>query len=222
MNVSQRAFPRLSINTQRRDCQQRNLLRVATPSMKLPTALNLFDGISHPALIRFVQAVLKEPECKRVMEMPLTSSGSSSSAPVERFHAAGWRARRYSAPSRIQAEVIYAGTVILGLQNLMRATVRSEFVGDTTARDVDLLANCAQDDVFRAIARSALYKLETEAPIHAGLLRIVLNWGNQDEMLDEETQRMQSIARQSSRLCAGGLELMKRPLANLSGEFLHG
>ena len=115
----------------------------------------------------------------------------------------------------MQTDVIYAATLILGLQNLLKAS------GDQGGDGV--LSNSAVSDVFFTICHPALRRLESQAPVHAALLRVALNWGNVDEMLDEEAQRMQSIVRQSSRVCAGRLQLMKRqPSFSLSGEVRYG
>lgn len=225
MTVRQRILPRLSLNTQRRDCQQR-VLRAPSAAKSVPTVQNLMDGLKNAALIRFVEAVLSEPECQRVLALPMASSGVFTTPPEQRLRAAAQSTLLYPAPSRVQSDVIYAATLILGLQNLMKAAMRTQFVGDEanpSALGVDLLSNCGSEDVFRSIVRSALYKLEEQAPIHAALLRIALGWGNQDEMMDGEAQRMQSIVRQSSRVCAGRLQLMKRqPSFTLSGEVRFG
>lgn len=177
-------------------------------------------------MIRFVEAVLSEPECQRVLALPMAFNEVFTSPPEQRLRAAAQSTLLYPTPSRMQSEVIYAATVILGLQNLMKAAAQTQLVSDEgkpTASGVDLLANCGQDDVFRSIVRSALYKLEAEAPIHAALLRMALAWGNQDEMMDGEAQRMQSIVRHSSRICTGRMQLMKAGVSfTPSGEVSHG
>jgi hypothetical protein len=229
MTVSHRTLARHPFNTQRRDCRQRVLRApsaVPAPAKSVPTVKNLLDGLKNAALMRFVERVLSEPECKRVLSLPMSSSGVFSSPPLQRLRAAAQSTLLYSAPSRVQSDVIYAATVILGLQNLMKAAVRTQFggdEGDPCALGLDLLSNCGTDDVFRSIVRSALFKLEDQAPIHAALLRMALGWGNQDEMMDSQIQRMQSIVRQSSRVCAGRLQLMKRPSrGTFSREVSHG
>jgi hypothetical protein len=214
LTTSQRAVPRVLLDASRRDCQQRTL-RSPQPIKEDAASENLLDDLKHPALIRFIEAVMQEPECERVLNAPLDSANLLISPPIQRRRAAAWSTLLYRVQSRIQADVIYAATVMLGLQNLMKAARQS-------AADGNGFANCGQDDMFRSIVRSALYKLEAEAPIHANLLRIALNWGNQDEMLDEEAHRMQSIVRQSARVCAVRLQLMQRSRAASCKEVVNG
>jgi hypothetical protein len=237
LNTSLRAQPRLLMPAHRRDCP-RQVLRPAMPKLKTQPNMDVFDGLKHAALIGFVRSVFDEPECRLLLEGRGLSSGSAGSLgsvgtvgsagapgasgstgtivapPLQRLRAAAWSTCLYPSGSRIQTDVIYAATLILGLQNLLKAS------GDQGGDGV--LSNSAASDVFFTICHPALRRLESQAPVHAALLRVALNWGNVDEMLDEEAQRMQSIVRQASRVCAGRLHLKKRLRFMSNGEVAHG
>jgi hypothetical protein len=213
LNTHLRAQPRLLMPAHRRDCPRQSL-RPAMLKPQTQPSNDVFDGLKHAALIRFVQAVFDEPECRRVLDVVPRDEGVIAASPLQRLRAAAWSTCLYPSSARMQSDVIYAATLILGLQNLLKAAAEQR-------SDAGLL-DSAQADVFFSICRSALYRLETQAPIHAALLRIALNWGNQDEMLDEQAQRMQSIVRQASRVCVGRLHLKRRLRAAVSQEMLHG
>jgi hypothetical protein len=234
LNTPLRAQPRLLMPAHRRDCP-RQVLRPAMPKLTTQPSMDVFDGLKHAALIGFVRSVFDEPECRFLLEGRGLSSGSAGSLgsvgsvgsvgstgstgaivapPLQRLRAAAWSTCLYPSGSRMQTEVIYAATLILGLQNLLKAS------GDQGGDGV--LSNSAVSDVFFTICHPALRRLESQAPVHAALLRVALNWGNVDEMLDEEAQRMQSIVRQASRVCAGRLHLKKRLRFTSNGEVAHG
>lgn len=228
LNTPLRAQPRLLMPAHRRDCP-RQVLRPAMPKLATQPSSDVFDGLKHAALIGFVRSVFDEPECRLLLEGRGLSSGSAGSIgttgapgstgaivapPLQRLRAAAWSTCLYPSGSRMQTDVIYAATLILGLQNLLKAS--GEQGGD------GVLGNSAVSDVFFTICHPALRRLESQAPVHAALLRVALNWGNVDEMLDEEAQRMQSIVRQASRVCAGRLHLKKRHRSTSNGEVAHG
>lgn len=234
LNTPLRAQPRLLMPAHRRDCPRQSL-RPAMPKLTTQPSSDVFDGLKHAALIGFVRSVFDEPECRLLLEGRGLSSGSVGSLgsvgtvgsagapgsagaivapPIQRLRAAAWSTCLYASGSRIQTDVIYAATLILGLQNLLKAS------GDQGGDGV--LSNSAVSDVFFTICHPALRRLESQAPVHAALLRVALNWGNVDEMQGDEAQRMQSIVRQASRVCAGRLHLKKRLRFTSNGEVAHG
>jgi hypothetical protein len=212
-NIYQRPQSYLLLLSHRRACPSDSLRPTAIKPAVQPSSY-IFEGLKHPPLIRFVQAVFGEPECRRVLEETPSAGGVSVASPTRRLRAAAWSTSQYPKSTRLQSEVIYAATLILGLQNMLKAAA------DQNSGDV--LAQGAQPDVFFSICRPALYRLEFQAPVHAALLRIALNWGNQDEMLDEEAQRMQSIVWQASRVCAGRLYLQRSVRSAANGEIHYG
>jgi hypothetical protein len=197
----------------RRACPSDGLRPTAVKPVTQPSS-DIFDGLKHAPLISFVQAVFNESECRRILEETPSACGVPVASPTRRLRAAAWSTSQYPKSTRLQAEVIYAATLILGLQNMLKAAADQN--------SGDMLAQGVQPDVFFSICRPALYRLESLASVHAVLLRIALNWGNQDEMLDEEAQRIQSIVRQASRVCAGRLYLQRSARSTANGEIHYG
>lgn len=210
--TSFRAQPRLLVPAHRRDCPRQVLRPAALKPVASPAAVA--DGLTHPALRAFVQAIFDEPECRRLLDAPVQAGGVFVVPLLKRLHAAAWSTALYPSSSRLQSQVMYAATLVLGMQNLLKAASDEGLDG--------VLSNSAVSDVFFAICHPALRRLESQAPVHAALLRIALNWGNVDEMMDEQAQRMQSIVRQASRVCAGRLTLKKRARFTSNGEVAHG
>jgi hypothetical protein len=138
LNTPVRAQPRLLMPAHRRDCPRQSL-RPAMTKLTTQPSMDVFDGLKHAALIGFVRSVFDEPECRLLLEGSGLSSGSAGSLgsvgkvgsagalgsagafvapPLQRLRAAAWSTCLYPTGSRMQTDVIYAATLIIGLQNL--------------------------------------------------------------------------------------------------------
>lgn len=67
-----------------------------------------------------------------------------------------------------ERETLFVATFIRGVQELLG----SQVVGNT----------CTASEVMFAIVRAALHRLDDQAPAHSRVLRLMLGWGNEDEV----------------------------------------
>src|ERR1035437_9672626 len=137
------------------------------------------------ALRRFLAAVVAEHEVKVALTQVTRSSPQQMrTSVIARLRRAGDIAAFWSAHAA-ERETLFVATFMRGVQELIGAQV----VGNT----------CTPSDVTFAIVRSALHRLDDQAPAQSRLLRLALGWGNEDEVDAVYVPRIQHTVRQSLR-----------------------
>ena len=137
----------------------------------------MLEGIECQALSEFLGAVVAEHEVRLALKLALNQGG------LTQFRRQGPLALRTSTFARLlqacyitgfwsvhaaERETLFVATFIRGLQELLG----SQVVGNT----------CTASEVMFAIVRAALHRLDDRAPEHSRVLRLMLGWGNEDEV----------------------------------------
>lgn len=150
----------------------------------------------------FLDSVLKEPEVEQVLTTRVPGKGYYQRYAIQYLRRAASMANFWCVRERREREVVYVATVVEGLKQLMAPWI----VGAANAEDV----------VF-TIVRSALYRLDDNAPGLASQLRLSLGWGNADEFDNSYIPSVQQVIRralQSAGLTEEQAQALKRPLPN--------
>lgn len=153
-------------------------------------------------LQEFLDGVLKEPEVEQVLTTKVPGQGYYQRYAIQYLRRAGNMANFWCVGERREREVVYVATVVEGLKQLMAPLI----VGDANA-----------DDVVFTIVRSALYRLDDNAPGLASQLRLILGWGNADEFDNSYIPSIQKVIRHAlerAGLTEEQAQARKRPLPN--------
>jgi hypothetical protein len=140
------------------------------------------EGIRHPGLRAFLQAVVKEPEVNFVMSMCRNAHTRNQQYGVECLHGAARVASTNRVIGDAQREVVYAATILMGCRTLIAPSKASK----STA-----------DDILFTIVRQALHRLDNSAPKQARLLRLCMGWGNEEEMASDVMSGLTRLIHQS-------------------------
>ena len=141
------------------------------------------EGIRHPQLRAFMQAVCQEPEvngllCLRRKNFLQSARSSSMQLAIQYLHYAATQAAAHDVLGSGQREVVYAATLLQGCKTLLQPT-----------------RGTSADDLLFTIVRQGLHRLDDNAPHHARLLRLCLGWGNVDESGSEGIRQVQNLIR---------------------------
>ena len=153
-------------------------------------------------LREFLDVVLKESEVEQVLTTKVPSQRYYQRYAIQYLRRAAGMANFWCVGERREREVVYVATVVEGLKQLMAPLI----VGSANANDF----------VF-TIVRSALYRLDDNAPGLASQLRLILGWGNADEFDNSYIPSVQEVIRralQSAGLTDEQAQALKRPLSN--------
>ena len=126
-------------------------------------------NVESAELREFLARVLDEPESRQALTQ-LIDAGHYAKSPtfvVQLVRRAAEQVKHWCAVGRQERDVLYVATYIQSLEFLLMESL----IGNA----------CAQDVIF-TIARSALHRLDDQAPRAARLLRLSLGWGNEDEI----------------------------------------
>jgi hypothetical protein len=140
------------------------------------------EGIRHPALRAFLQAVVKEPEVNFVMLMCRNAKKRNQQYGVECLHGAAKAASSNRVISDAQRDVVYTATILMGCRTLIAPNKAS---------------NSTSDDILFTIVRQALHRLDDSAPKQARLLRLCMGWGSEEEMASEVMVGLTQLIHQS-------------------------
>lgn len=153
------------------------------------------DGVSPQVIIQdtikavrdsdlqaFLACVLSEPEVEQVLTTVVRGQGYYQRYAIQYLHRAAGMANFWCVQERREREVVYVATLVEGLKQLMAPWI----VGDANA-----------DDVVFTIVRSALHRLDDNAPLVASQLRLSLGWGNADEFDNSYIPRVHQIIRRA-------------------------
>lgn len=130
----------------------------------------------------FIDSVLKEPEVEQVLTTKVRGQSYYQRYAIQFLRRAAGMANFWCVQERREQEVVYVATLVEGLKQLMAPRI----VGDSNA-----------DDVVFTIVRSALHRLDDNAPLVASQLRLSLGWGNADEFDNSYIPRVHQIIRRA-------------------------
>lgn len=137
----------------------------------------MLEGIECEALRHFLGAVLAEHEVRLAINQAMHhgpgGKRSNFAQLLQACHITG-----FWSVHAVEREALFVATFIRGVQELLGL----QLVGNT----------CTASEVIFAIVRSALHRLDDQAPIHSRLLRLMLGWGNEDEVDSVYVPRIQS------------------------------
>lgn len=145
------------------------------------------------ALHAFLDSVFLEPEILRVLVSRHMAPGQPPRLAIEYLRSAADIAVFWNAPY-VKADVLYVATLLQGLMELLAPCI----VGKGNA-----------NDILFTIVRTALHRLDDQAPGAACLLRLCLGWGNADEIDAHYIPGLQQAIRHALK-SASGRELVRR------------
>ena len=135
-----------------------------------PDPMKLMQGairkISNAPLQEFLSSVLAERDVNLVLTTLPLSSSKHQRFPIDRLRSAAEMVQVWCAYGPQERQVLYVATLIAGIESLL---------GDC------VVPPCTARDVISSVVRTALHRLDNAAPTQAGLLRLCLGWGNEDD-----------------------------------------
>ena len=152
------------------DKQELEQAEEGTSVSRPQTVINqTLDGINCLALRQFLQTVLAEREVMQAVSQPANRCHKVDLIyRIEQLHHAASITRTWLDWIDSDKETLYVATLIRGTQELLTPQI----VGNS----------CTPTSLMFSIVCSALRRLDDEAPRQAWLLRLVLGWGNEDEI----------------------------------------
>lgn len=140
------------------------------------------NAVRDSELRAFLTVVLNEPEVEQVLTTRVRGFGYYQRYAIQYLRRAAGMANFWCVQERREREVMYVATLVAGLKKLMEPWI----VGDANA-----------DDVVFTIVRTALHRLDDNAPLVASQLRLSLGWGNADEFDSSYIPGVQQIIRRA-------------------------
>lgn len=144
---------------------------VINPPRPEQLLLQAIAQVKHAGLQRLLSAVVSEPEVQAALLTPCAATGNrrsdQPSYPVEALRRAADLASYWCVLCQQEREVLFVATFIQGLGSLLAPYV----VGPANL-----------NDILFTLVRPALHRLDYSSPLQGQLLRLVLGWGNVDEV----------------------------------------
>jgi hypothetical protein len=129
-------------------------------------AQSAVDEISDLDLRSFMAHVMVEAEPWEVLTRTVVVKDKAVGIRVQFLSSIALQVRNAYDLGEMEKDVIYTATLLHGIEYWLRDWV----VGNTSVRDV-----------MFTIVRSHLHELDGNSPSHAQMLRLCMDWGNEDE-----------------------------------------
>jgi hypothetical protein len=129
-------------------------------------AQSAVDEIGDLDLRSFMAHVMVEAEPWEVLTRTVVVKGQAVGIRVQFLSSIALQVRNAYDLGEMEKDVIYTATLLHGIEYWLRDWV----VGNTSVRDV-----------MFTIVRSHLHELDGNSPSHAQMLRLCMDWGNEDE-----------------------------------------
>jgi hypothetical protein len=125
----------------------------------------LVQAVKSPPLSELLASVLQEQWIRLTVT---TGKQIGNATPIDALHGAAEIARWLSPdPESIRAP-LFVATVLRGIQEMLA----SQVVGNS----------CTSSQALLTMVRTALHQLDEQDPSKANLVRLILGWGNEDEI----------------------------------------
>lgn len=134
------------------------------------------DLVSAGPLRDFLASVMAERDVNRALTVLRNDGPRLQRLPIEHLRAAAQYAAHASLLSPGARDTLYAAILISGIELLLGQTVEHPY---------------SSRDVIRSVVRDALRRLDKADEVQCHLLRNCLGWGNEDEMHEMSSLRMQ-------------------------------
>lgn len=147
----------------------------------------------HTEVRSFIGTVFAEPEIRQLLISRFSATTPPSRNPrygIEFLRSAANHASYWCVLGRDERDALYAATLLAGLKALLLQGI----VGGASA-----------DDVLLTIVRSALHRLDDDAPHQAMVLRLCLGWGNADEIDQHYVPQLQHAVRRALEVASQGV-----------------
>ena len=129
-------------------------------------AQSAVDEIGDLDLRSFMAHVMVEIEPWEVLTRTVVVKGQATGIRVQFLSSIALQVRNAYDLGEMEKDVIYTATLLHGIEYWLRDWV----VGNTSVRDV-----------MFTIVRAHLHELDADSPSHAQMLRLCMDWGNEDE-----------------------------------------
>lgn len=129
-------------------------------------AQSAVDEIGDLDLRSFMAHVMVEIEPWEVLTRTVVAKGQAVGIRVQFLSSIALQVRNAYDLGEMEKDVIYTATLLHGIEYWLRDWV----VGNTSVRDV-----------MFTIVRAHLHELDENSPNHAQMLRLCMDWGNEDE-----------------------------------------
>ena len=129
-------------------------------------AQSAVDEIGDLDLRSFMAHVMVEIEPWEVLTRTVVVKGQATGIRVQLLSSIALQVRNAYDLGEMEKDVIYTATLLHGIEYWLRDWV----VGNTSVRDV-----------MFTIVRAHLHELDADSPSHAQMLRLCMDWGNEDE-----------------------------------------
>lgn len=165
----------------------------------------MLQCIARPTLARFVQDILQEPEIRAALSAQV-QIGPNHYGPIDALHGTVIMVRVWSTDMLAVRETMQVACILRGIQELLIPQIRG---------------NSSPSDILITIVRKALYRLDRQDQLRANLLRLLLGWGNEDEIdvlyVPRLQQHMYWVLSLIGLLPSGQTDRTNRPVRRQNG-----
>lgn len=155
--------------------------KTMNPDMLIQEAI---AEVKDKALQEFLSAVVQEPELNQILSGKHVDARGSHKYEIQYLQHAARLAAYWSVQARLGREVVYVAAFVEGLKQLCQPWV----VGPSSA-----------DNVVFTIVRAALYRFDDKAPLLSQQFRLIVGWGNEDDLQGGYIPELQKIVKQALR-----------------------